>query len=156
MEVSSQLHTPAPLISGQWAHSIHCIGNWVGPKASLDTPPKWRKVSCPCWESNPYCSAQRPSLYWLSSPSSYQNAVTMVITVAKFWSYRLFNQQYNSKFIRIMPVYKLYSRKINKTRTELKAVINIVSMFIRGTGNRYAHSERKTFRVHAAMTCILL
>lgn len=49
----------------------------------------------------------------LSQP--YPNAVTMVITVTKFWSYRLFNQQYNSKFIWIMPIYKLYSRMMNKT-----------------------------------------
>jgi hypothetical protein len=35
MEVSDQPHFPAALFLGR-AHSTHCTGGWVGPKASLD------------------------------------------------------------------------------------------------------------------------
>jgi hypothetical protein len=37
MEVNGHFHTPAT--------GTHCIGGWVGPRASGD--------SCLCWESNP-------------------------------------------------------------------------------------------------------
>jgi hypothetical protein len=33
-------------------HGTHSIGSWVDPKAGLDAV-KYRKLSCPYWESNP-------------------------------------------------------------------------------------------------------
>jgi hypothetical protein len=49
------------------ASSIHWIGGWVGPKASLKAVK--RKISCPWRESNPSHPVHNPSLYQLSYPS---------------------------------------------------------------------------------------
>jgi hypothetical protein len=40
MEVSSQLHASAALSPGERALGTDCIGDWVGPKAGLDTEAK--------------------------------------------------------------------------------------------------------------------
>jgi hypothetical protein len=50
------------------APSTCCIGGgWVDPRDGLDTE-EWRKVSCPCQESNPSRRARGPYLYGLSCP----------------------------------------------------------------------------------------
>jgi hypothetical protein len=41
---------------GCFTPSSHWIGGWVDPRVSLDAEAK-RKISCPCWESNPSLSA---------------------------------------------------------------------------------------------------
>jgi hypothetical protein len=58
---------PWPIYPWAGAPSIHWIGDWVGPRASLD-PVKKRNISCPCWESNPdsWTVHLSPSLSWLS------------------------------------------------------------------------------------------
>jgi hypothetical protein len=38
--------------SGERTHGTHYVGGWVGPIAGLDAV-EWRKISWPCWESNP-------------------------------------------------------------------------------------------------------
>jgi hypothetical protein len=35
--VSGQNHAPAAPYPGEWAPGTHCTGDWVGPRASLDT-----------------------------------------------------------------------------------------------------------------------
>ena len=52
---SRGIATPWPLYSRGRA-GTHCIGDWVGPRASLD----WYRKSCPHWNSIP-------------GPSSYTN-----------------------------------------------------------------------------------
>jgi len=52
MEVSGQCHAPAafPL---EEKPITHCIGGWVDPWVSLDIL-EGIKVSCSCWDSNPW------------------------------------------------------------------------------------------------------
>jgi hypothetical protein len=45
------------------------LGRWMGPRAGLDAVKK-RKVSFPCWESNPGRPASSTLLYKLSYPGS--------------------------------------------------------------------------------------
>jgi len=52
MEVSGQHHTLATLLLGGKAHSIHCIGIWVGPIAGLDVVVK-RKIPAPIRNQSP-------------------------------------------------------------------------------------------------------
>jgi hypothetical protein len=51
------------------APHAHSIGGWVVPKVGLEAVEK-RKISFPCWESNPSHSAHSLSLYWMSCPDS--------------------------------------------------------------------------------------
>jgi hypothetical protein len=50
------------------AQSAHWRGGWVGPRASLNAVEN-RKVSCPCWESNPRHPAHNLMLYCCHLPS---------------------------------------------------------------------------------------
>jgi hypothetical protein len=43
MEVSGQFHTLAALLPGKKAPGTHCIGGWVGLRASLDAVEKRKK-----------------------------------------------------------------------------------------------------------------
>jgi hypothetical protein len=43
---------PSCITLGEETPITHWIGGWVGPRASLDILEK-RKISCPCWDSNP-------------------------------------------------------------------------------------------------------
>jgi hypothetical protein len=68
MEVSGQLHDPAPLHPRERAPGTYYIGGWVGPRAVLHAVVK-RKIPNSRWESNPRTSIVQPialSLYWLS------------------------------------------------------------------------------------------
>jgi hypothetical protein len=52
MGVGGQRHTPAASPPGK-RPGIHCIGDWVGPRAALDGCGK----SCPYWDSIPRLSS---------------------------------------------------------------------------------------------------
>jgi hypothetical protein len=60
MEVSGQFHVPSTLPPGERTAANHWIGGWVGTTAIMDTMEK-RKISFPCWESNP--SGSYPYMY---------------------------------------------------------------------------------------------
>jgi hypothetical protein len=62
MEVSGHLHAPAALPPMERATGTHWMGDWVGPRAGLDTVSK-RKVPSPRRESNPDRPARSQSLY---------------------------------------------------------------------------------------------
>jgi hypothetical protein len=51
MEVGGKLHDPAVLSPGKFL-GILLIGDWMGPRASLDAVVK-RKIPSSCWDSNP-------------------------------------------------------------------------------------------------------
>jgi hypothetical protein len=72
MEVSGQLHTPAALALQKEPTGIHCITDWVGPRASLTTMKKIN-IYFLSLESNPESSVVHLvllSLYRRSYPGS--------------------------------------------------------------------------------------
>jgi hypothetical protein len=56
MEVSGHVHASAAFPPEETAPSIHCVGGWVGTRASLDVMEKI-KLSFPYRKSNPDSSA---------------------------------------------------------------------------------------------------
>jgi hypothetical protein len=68
MGVCDKHHALAALPSGK-RPITHCIGDWVGPRASLD----WCKKSCPHWDSIPGLSSpqQVATPTELSQPTVY-------------------------------------------------------------------------------------
>jgi hypothetical protein len=56
------IFTPRPLYAKERAPDTNWIGGWVGPRAGLDAV-EWRKIVCPCRESNPGRPARRYT-YW--------------------------------------------------------------------------------------------
>jgi hypothetical protein len=50
--LSGQRHAPAALCPGETTHSTHCAGDWVGPRAGLDTDGRGKIISFCRW-SNP-------------------------------------------------------------------------------------------------------
>jgi hypothetical protein len=62
MELSCQLHIPARFTSEERAPGTHWIGDWVGPRVSLDAVEE--KQILHCRESNPGRPARGPFLYW--------------------------------------------------------------------------------------------
>jgi hypothetical protein len=46
MEMSSQLHFSAALLSGEIAFDIHWIGGWVGSRVGLETVEKRKILPC--------------------------------------------------------------------------------------------------------------
>lgn len=61
MEVSGQHLAPAALPQGR-EPPTHGIGAWAGPREGLDHF-ETKKISCPCWDSNPWPSSPKPSSY---------------------------------------------------------------------------------------------
>jgi hypothetical protein len=54
---------------GEIARGIHWIGDWMGPRPSLDAVER-RKKFFPCREPNPVIVVRYPLLYRLSYPDS--------------------------------------------------------------------------------------
>jgi hypothetical protein len=52
MGVSGQRHAPTALCPGERTPGTHCTGDWVGPRAGLDTEVRG-KILCLCQGSNP-------------------------------------------------------------------------------------------------------
>jgi hypothetical protein len=65
VEVWVQVSVSGRFTSRERAPNTHCIGRWVGPRASLDSV-EGRKIVPPCQGSNPDPSAVQPvaRLYW--------------------------------------------------------------------------------------------
>jgi hypothetical protein len=61
---------PGHLTPRETAPDTHWVGDWVGPRASLDMVLK-RKTPSPHQDSNPNCPARGQLLYQLSYPSSH-------------------------------------------------------------------------------------
>jgi hypothetical protein len=64
MGVDGQRHAPAALPPGKRS-GTHCIGGWVGPRASLDVCRESRPTT---WIRSPDRPARSESLYRLSYP----------------------------------------------------------------------------------------
>lgn len=67
MELSGQFDVPATLYPTKRDKVLNCIGDWVGPIASLDHV---AKDMLSCMELNPGLSSHIHSLYCLSNPCS--------------------------------------------------------------------------------------
>jgi hypothetical protein len=78
---SSYSFLTSTLNGGEWSASrpgcalpppgTHWIGDWVGPRASLDAEAGW-KILCLWQGSNPGHPVCSQTLYWLSYPGSYK------------------------------------------------------------------------------------
>jgi hypothetical protein len=66
--MSGQLHVPADLAPGKNS-GTHWTRGWVSTRAGLNALEK-RKITCPCWGSNPGRQTHSPSLYLLSYPGN--------------------------------------------------------------------------------------
>jgi len=82
MEVSGQLCAVTTLPPGKEPPSIHWIGGWVGPRASLDAMTKRQNptiVTAGNWM--PVIQPTASSLYWLSYPISHISRVHSLNTL---------------------------------------------------------------------------
>jgi hypothetical protein len=59
MEVTGQLHALVALPPRERSHATHWIKGQEAPRASQDAVEK-RKISYPCWESNPDSTGVQP------------------------------------------------------------------------------------------------
>jgi hypothetical protein len=66
--------------------SSHWTGDWVGPRAGLDTEVR-RKISCVCRGSNIDHPVRSQTLHWLSYPGSLSCILTNFIESVE-WSWR--------------------------------------------------------------------
>jgi hypothetical protein len=66
MGVSGQHHASAALYPRERTPGTHWIGDWMGPRAGLDSG-AIRKILCLCRGSNPDRPARIQTLYCLSS-----------------------------------------------------------------------------------------
>jgi hypothetical protein len=75
LDLGTRRFTPWEKAPGtQW------IGGWVGPRAGLDAVEK-RKISCPCWESNPGRPSRGPLLYRLCIETDLAAIISIFLTI---------------------------------------------------------------------------
>jgi hypothetical protein len=68
--------TPWEIVPG-----THWIGGWVGPRAGLDAMEK-RKISFPCWESNP---GSHPAYRAVTIPTELSRLANKRNAVERLW-----------------------------------------------------------------------